>query len=274
MLSVLIPTHNYNIVLLVNKLHQLLVLENIPFEICVFEDASTRFLKKNETITNLPYVHYKRLNHNIGRTAIRQALAKHASYSWLLFLDADVMPPNKLFIKSYLEAITTHKQTPIFFGGICYTPKMPKQDNFLRWKYGHKREAKSVKKRLNTPHVVMSLNLLIKKQNFLALNLVKTDLYGLDNVFSYHIKKTNTTVVHLDNPVLHLGLEKNARFLKKALKAVKTTVLMEEQGLLAPAERPLQKLYVSLKKWKIVGVFQFVISKLQKPIEHNLTKQK
>ncbi|HET8884785.1 MAG TPA: glycosyltransferase, partial [Salinimicrobium sp.] len=94
MLSVLIPTYNYNIFPLVEKIHGLFTRENIGFEIICLDDGSgnEEINKKNHQINAFSNSSFSELEKNIGRSSIRNLLAKKASYDWLLFLDADVIP--------------------------------------------------------------------------------------------------------------------------------------------------------------------------------------
>lgn len=87
MLSILIPTYNYDITALVNKVYQQSKSCNIKFEILVFDDASTdlEVRKDNSSINALENTSYTILESNIGRSAIRNKLAKNAQYEWLLF---------------------------------------------------------------------------------------------------------------------------------------------------------------------------------------------
>ena len=221
MLSILIPTYNTNVTELVSSLLKQCSNEQIDFEICIIDDASTL-----ETLTapQNKYVNYSKNQDNIGRTATRNLLAKKATYDWLLFLDADTLPVSKDFIKGYIQSIKTNSLAQIIYGGLLYEKKRPKPDKILRWKYGHQKEAKSVLERLKTPEFITSLNLLIKKDAFLLLNKFHENIYGIDNVFSNLIKKEKINVFHINNPVFHLGLEASNVFLNKSLRAIDSTI--------------------------------------------------
>jgi len=67
MLSILIPTFNYNIVKLVKDLHQQALEQYIDFEIIVMEDGSTQFLVENKEIEKFKNCKYIVLDNNIGR---------------------------------------------------------------------------------------------------------------------------------------------------------------------------------------------------------------
>ena len=68
MISILIPTYNYNIVPLVNELYKQVTKEKIDFEILVYDDGSLSDInKKNESINSLNNCLFKALcNHKIN----------------------------------------------------------------------------------------------------------------------------------------------------------------------------------------------------------------
>ena len=96
MLSILIPTYNYNTLLLVKTLQQQAIKSKISFEIIVLDDASsdTQSSIENNKINTLEHCTYIESEKNLGRTATRNILAHKAKFNWLLFLDADVIPLN------------------------------------------------------------------------------------------------------------------------------------------------------------------------------------
>ena len=129
MLSILIPTFNHLTTTLVKELHLQCSKNKIIFEILICDDASTnkKVLLKNSTLNKLSNVFYIRNKTNIGRSATRNKLAVTSKYKWLLFIDADVIPKSKKFIKNYLNAIDNSSQ--VLSGGITYrnTPIEKKQ---------------------------------------------------------------------------------------------------------------------------------------------------
>ena len=142
MLSILIPTYNYDVVSLVTKVHaQCLKQLNQNFEILIYDDCSTdnNIVAKNESLNALENCNFKILPNNIGRSAIRNKLSQDAKYDWLLFLDADVMPISEDFILNYISVI--NEEPCVIYGGILY-PETDQDDlKTLRWHYGKKREA-------------------------------------------------------------------------------------------------------------------------------------
>ncbi len=105
MLSILIPTYNYNVFPLVNEVSEQCLSEKINFEIIVLDDASQNFHTENNKINSLDNCSYSILNQNIGRSAIRNLLSTKASFNNLLYLDADVRLVSNQFIKNYINFI-------------------------------------------------------------------------------------------------------------------------------------------------------------------------
>mgnify|MGYP001565191781 FL=1 len=148
MLSILIPTYNYDVEALVTELHAQSAACDINFEILCYDDGSTNLelIAKNNSINQLKHATYKVLDSNIGRSAIRNLLAKDANYDLLLFLDADVIPVKNDFISKYTTAFTP--STQLIFGGVNYQDKKPNKEQMLRWAFGRKREVVPLKKKI------------------------------------------------------------------------------------------------------------------------------
>lgn len=272
MISILIPTYNYNVYKLVQELHQQGQRMEQDFEIRVYDDCSVFTIPENEKINHLSHSTFTSLKKNIGRSAIRGLLAEDAKFDWLLFLDADVMPKRTDFIEKYIKGIK-ETDADVVFGGISYEEKKPNVKKLLRWEYGRNREAKSVDLRKKEPYFIISQNLCIKKDVFLKANTLIENYYGLDNFFSNQLKNIKAKVLHIDNPVIHLGLEENEKFLRKALKAVETTVILEGRGLMDANMRPIQKSFLKLKKFRLQNIFSFIISKFDRRMENNFNSK-
>ena len=98
MLSILIPTYNYNAFSLVNEIQKQAKEAGIEFEIICMDDGSKLFLPENLEINSLENCSFEILKNNVGRSAIRNLLAKKASFDNLLFLDSDTIPVENNFI--------------------------------------------------------------------------------------------------------------------------------------------------------------------------------
>ena len=270
MLSILIPTYNHSIVALVKGVHQQATKAKIPFEILVLDDCSTdlKISIDNERINQLEFCGLQKNEKNLVRTASRNFLATKASYELLLFLDADVLPKYDDFIDRF--ELHKMKNSKIIFGGVCYKLEKPSKDLILRWKYGHKKETKSVAERQKNPYSIVSSSLLIDKEVFFKNNTSKSNTYGLDILFSGNLLKHKIKVKHIDNPVFHLGLERSSIFLNKSLQAVKSTYILEQNNQIEKDTRPLQQSYQKLKKWKLISLVNVILNQFYKVIESNL----
>ena len=88
MISILIPSYNYNTLPLVEELHSQAILENVVFEIIVQDDASPENANKqiNSEINKIANCRFERNKVTLGRGQNRNSLVAKANYSWLLFL--------------------------------------------------------------------------------------------------------------------------------------------------------------------------------------------
>ncbi len=250
MLSVLIPTYNYNALALVNELHKQLLKSEVLFEIICIDDGSKSSLnQQNEKINALPYARFNALKDNIGRSAIRNYLSEQAVYSWLLFLDSDVLPASPLFISNYLKE-ASHKIGAVFCGGIRYLAS-DENKKLLRYKYGIKFEEMNVDKRNKRPYkFFFTANFLIYKTLFNKIRFdEKLIKYGREDLlFSLTLKAENFPVIHLENEVYHLGIDADAVFVLKTKQAMENIVYLAESDLILPKEGNLLKTvyYLSL----------------------------
>lgn len=228
MLSILIPTYNYNVFPLVEELYkQCSAVKDFNFEILVFDDGSALFHTENNKINGLNNCSYHIFEENKGRTAIRNLLAQKAVFDYLLFLDADVRLISADFIANYLHYCSQPEN--VVFGGCDYHKDSCSTATSLRYHYGKKREAvKSSERNQNPFKHILSANFLISKKCFLTLKIPDDNVYGMDLFFSYLLIKHQKKILHIDNPVWHCGLEENHLFLEKSLKSVR---LRKEQWL-------------------------------------------
>jgi len=250
MLSVLIPTYNFNAVALVNELHKQLLKLKVPFEIICVDDGSKSTLnQQNEKINTLAYARFKALNDNVGRSAIRNYLSEEAAYNWLLFLDSDVMPVSPLFIDNYLKE-AAQKTDAVFCGGIRYIAS-DENKKLLRYKYGIKFEEMHVDKRNKRPYkFFFTSNFLIYKTTFNKIRFEeKLIKYGREDLlFSRTLKAENFPIIHVKNEVYHLGIDTDAAFVHKTKQAMENIAFLAHRNLILPKEGNLSKAvhYLSL----------------------------
>ena len=223
MISILIPVFNAHVHLLVQELSIQLNNSGIEGEILVYDDFSDESFKaQNRVVSFLGKVTYKEFEKNYGRVAIRQLLGKDARYEWFLFIDSDSIIKDKNYLQNYLRAIK--EEQDVYVGGRVYEQEIPAACNKrLHWKYGIERE--SVK---GSSTAIHTNNFCIRKDLFLELAF-PTQLTGYgheDTWMQIQLEETKKSIVFLNNPVLHNGLEDTSVFLVKTKNALKNLLLL------------------------------------------------
>ncbi len=257
MLSILIPIYNYNVRQLVEKLHSMATAEQIAFEIICIDDASTQTYADNANISNLANVQYHCLTTNIGRSSLRNLLAQKAIHPYLLFIDTDMAVLNTDYLKQYIQHLANYD---LIYGGILYEPILANNAHVLRWKYGMQREAISCSQRSEDPYFsVKTCNLLMKRDVFNSIKFNENIReYGHeDTLFSLEIARKKLNVLHLQNPLYHMGLEDAACYLRKVEIACKSLYFIAENYLNEEEKNHIRLLYF-YNRLKKIGLLWFV----------------
>ena len=246
-LSILIPVYNWDVNGFVAELHKQAIALNIPFEILVYNDASpTSFSTDFE---DLSFVVYKYLNKNIGRSRIRNLLAKDAQYSKLLFLDGDSYPKRSDFLSQYWS--TKINTETILCGGTAYHNLLDGEDPTLRWVYGKKREENATSKK-----GFASNNFLIDKETFMTV-LFNEDIKGYgheDTLFGIECKKRKYSFQRCNAPLYHLGLESDKVFIRKTKEGVVNLKKLYLQGKVSKDDSKLIEFHEKLMLGGLIRV--------------------
>lgn len=264
LISILIPTYNYNCSLLVQQLKKEMANLSTSFEILIGDDASQPHFV--DALKALESEQCKLIlsSKNIGREANRLNLAHQANYNHLLFMDADVFPADKNFLKEWVNQIHLNKKYDVIFGGITYAEELPPKNQQLRWKYGHKYEKQSLENRRKNPYLsIVTGCLLIQKEVFIKHTSLAEAIYGLDILLSYNLKNSEAIVKHIDLPVIHQGLEDNLSFIAKIEESWKLIVNLEEKGLITKDYRSIQKHYQVYKQYKLAFILSLLFPLLE-----------
>jgi hypothetical protein len=275
MLSILIPTYNYNVYPLVTELKSQADSLGINYEILVQDDGSFLYLEENQKINELVNCFFFENNENSGRSKVRNLLSNRSKFNWLLFLDSDTFPKNSNFIQKYIQNISS--RTGIIYGGIEYQKCKPEKTKILRWVYGKKREALSVKKRNENKYLsFLTLNFLINKNVF---NIVKfndkiPNLRHEDTLFSYDLFKNNIPIDHLKNVVIHHGLDENRAFLKKSKESIEGLLFLLNNNLIDNNYIKLSKYGKVITNLRLTFLLVFFYKVFEAKIERNLLSEK
>jgi glycosyltransferase involved in cell wall biosynthesis len=279
MLSVLIPVFNFDVRELVYTASHQAVNLNIPFEIIVIDDASHDDFKIiNREVSNYDGVSYFEEKKNIGRSKIRNKLADLAKFDNLLFLDCDSKIKKDDFIKKYLKKIDSES---VIYGGREYEFIDPNDGKYkLHWLHGIKREQVPAIVRAEVPNKsFMTNNFIISKKAFNRVRFNESIKgYGHeDTLFGYDLAAVDILVRHIDNPVIHLGLESNEEFLRKTKEGIKNLKrIMSINGNAKKLIKDITLLfyYKKIKDFGLDRFFKYIYTKNENRLRKNLLSKK
>jgi len=271
MLSILIPTYNFNAYPLALAIEQQALKANITYElICIDDGSFSQHNIENQKINSLTHCKFIEGKQNIGRNANRHLLAIKAQYDWLLFIDSDVLPKHEDYIFKYLDILK--QDNDAVFGGFAYYDQEADTNKSLRYTFGkHREEVPAVVRNKKPYKVIISANFLIKKSLFLNINKAEIkNLYGLDYLFGGLLSSQKCKVYHIDNEVYHLGIDTNKNYLDKTKKAVETLYYINKSKKLINHEISLLKAYQKLKFFALNRIFGKLMAGFNIKIEANL----
>lgn len=207
-LSVLIPMYRYDCSQLVDDLRRQGDALGVGYEIIVADDEKLR----------------------LGRARVRNWLADKAQGEKLLFIDCDAGVDDAQFLANYLKAA---ERAPVIVGGLHHADTRPSTDVSLRYRYErHADRHRSAAKRSQQPYAHFSpFNFLIDRTTFLSIHFDEACTgYGHeDTLFGAELERKGIAVLHIDNPLIHTGLETNAVFLDKSRTALRSLKRMEAE---------------------------------------------
>ncbi len=274
MLSICIPVYNYDVRSLVQRLHDQALSLGVPVEIVVLDDASAvEYQKLNRDIADFDLVRYEILPENAGRSRIRNLLAHKAHYNWLIIMDCDAATPDEFFLKRYLEQTNGNA---VVCGGRTYLKNPPADQTFLHWYYGTKREVRNAKVRSINPHLSFMTNNFMVPKTIIKQIPFNENIKGYgheDTLFGYELMKNGVPVKHIDNPLLHVGLQEHDEFLEKSREGIKNLAFINnylEDGHELEKMVKLLAWYKRLKTLHLCGLSSLFYSVAAKPIEKNL----
>ena len=231
MLSILIPTYQYDCSRLVCDLHLQAQQLGVPYEIIVADDASpdATYRDSHVAFAHLPHCRLIQLADNVGRARIRNLLAREARYDWLLFMDADAQVISPTYLTDYLSH--SAEGADVICGGLCHAPALPSPEVSLRYAYEHRADRRrAAHYRREHPYERFTpFNFMIRRGTFLAILFCEaiTDYGHEDTLFGITLAERHVPLTHIDNPLLHLGLEPNDIFLCKSRAALRNLATLQ-----------------------------------------------
>lgn len=277
MFSFLIPTHNYDCSRLIDELaaqaNALRASGDVPgfdYEILLYDDASTLATAKEANRAAIRRAEGRLLQGAVcqGQNRARNALIAAAKHPYLLLMDSDAAVCRNDFVRRYVEA---RNEGNVVCGGL----RNPERGNFdgceLRYRYEKAAEPqRTVAWRNAHPYDRFStFNVLIHRS---VLERVKFDercnRYGYeDALFGIELERQGVSIAHIDNPLVHMGIDTNESFLRKSETAIgmlrELGSPMTERASISLAARRLERLHLA---WLLRFVFPSVRTALRRQL--------
>lgn len=230
MISVLIPLFQVNADSLINSLIEQLSSISTPYEILIGDDSPypvTNTIIDNWKAQHVRYFHNK---NSLGRSANRNMLADNAVYENLIFIDCDALVYDSGFILTYIKEIDG---VSVLCGGTAYQISKPiEKEQILRWTYGSKREVhSSIVRNKNPYNSFSSFNFCMPARIFREIRFDERikDYGHEDTYFGFELKERAVLVKHLENPLIHNGLESTDVFLEKTKRSIEGLLYLSKQ---------------------------------------------
>lgn len=226
MISVLIPTYNYDCSRLVNEIsRQCLELSHqkgLIYEIIVADDGSNDQnclgqCRKNCLISDCNFIELKQ---NLGRSKVRNLLAKQAKGDYLIFIDSHMNLVSTDYILRYMNC-----NSDICQGGyvVCGDKKDWGQNlRFLYELHSQRLNKKGLEDKGNRDF--HTSNFYIRRELFLSHPLDESiSRYGYEDVlYGKQLEDSGISVTQIDNPVGFSSFEPNDSFVKKTEESLMT----------------------------------------------------
>ena len=256
-ISVLIPVFNWDVSRLARSLLAEIEAQHLgdQVEIIFADDCSnaTEIQAANKSLFNPPHAacaRYLELDRNLGRAAIRNFLVAQSTGTCLLFLDADVVPDNGDFLRQYLENAGANS-CDVVCGGISYTQRILTGSEYDFYVYMSSRAAvhpPAVRNRLPWRWIFTS-NIMIRRTAFEATAFdVRFTGYGYEDIEWGIRLARRLRILHIDNPVSHLGLLTRHDLLEKMRVSIPNYHLLATTHAGAFAHTPVSPV-VRILRW-------------------------
>lgn len=272
MISICIPLFNFDSRVLIRKLSEQAERLLVPYEIIAIDDGSDESFRLLHRELSLPCFTYVELPENVGRSKIRNILVEESHYPYLLFMDCDMMVASKDYLQHYLPYCSPNS---ICYGGRIYSDQKPEASYALHWRYGVSRESLPASKRKDNANCSFCTNNFMADKQLLKDTVFDEQLQGYgyeDTLIGLELQKKGIEIQHIDNPLIHIGLEPSSVYLSKVRNALQNLKRIENR-LNEKENRTTQfsgilKMNNKLQRWRLkpLLVFFFRLS------EHSLTK--
>lgn len=274
-LSVLITNYNIDCSKLISSLHnQLTSCQELKWELIVIDDCSpndSTLAANIATACSLTGCRYIVNDRNEGAAVCRNRLSQIAEGEWLIFIDGDAcVGDNYEFIDKYWKS---RHRADVVVGGLKHPREIPTSNCTLRFKYEKAADKlRSVEDRSKNPYdKFTAFNIMVRKEIFNTIRFDETCTeYGYeDALFGIELKEKSISICHIDNTLVHTGLDSNESFLRKTDVALKTLFNLQKQGKMTGESR-IGKATETLERLKTDKLYALLFRLTSNIIRQNL----
>ena len=275
MISVLIPTYNHTCYSLVKDLHRQFAKSGEDYEFIIAEDGSKDQVSiiANHKITELSRCRHIVNESNLGRARIINFLVKEARGEWCVIIDSDAKVVSDDFINRYIAY--TKQDYDVIVGSLVNPHKLPHPDATLRYKYEKKAEAyRTTAYRNEHPYErFTTFNFMARRSVLLEVSFDErcTDYGYEDTLMGLEMKRKSKKVLHVNNPLMHLGFDDNAVFLKKTETSLHSLKRIENDML---PHTPLGRMVLKLRRTHLAPVIGGIFRMFKPLLKRNLLGEK
>lgn len=273
MLSILIPTHDHTCYQLVYDLHAQAERLGVPYEIIVAEDGSRSQVDviANHKITDLSHCRHLTRKDNVGPAEIRNELAREAVYGWIIFIDSDAKVEKEDFLQTYLA---NAGKADVVVGGLYHQKVNHDPSKTLRFKYETEADKhRSAEVRSREPYgKFTTFNFMMRRSTFLCILFdTRCRQYGYeDALFGMEAQKRGISILHIDNPLLHNGLDTNETFLRKSEQALQNLKML---GGSMESHSYVGKMFATMRRCRMAWAIRLFFRMFRPLMRRNLLSE-
>lgn len=272
MISILIPAKDYDCHELIGRLYSQCERCGTDFEILVGEDGTApENLIYNSNADRLGNCHRIISESNVGRAKIRNRLAAESKYPLIVFIDCDAVVEKDDFIECYIDSLKEHE---VVCGGLYHANVLHDRRCSLRFAYEKNADrSRDAATRNRRPYdKFTTFNFGIRRELFMSIKFNESiSRYGHeDTLFGNELQRRGSKIIHIDNRLLHNGMEDNATFLLKTEQSLQTLAEIEDRI----TSTPLLKTVSKLKRMHLTRIFMLYWNIDRKRLRKNLLGEK
>jgi glycosyltransferase involved in cell wall biosynthesis len=176
----------------------------------------------NQRINQLSGCRFIAFEENRGAAAMRNLLARMASYEWLLFLDCDMQLPDDQYVERFLQA----PDASLVNGGIRIARQEGELQHNLRYMYESRHEAEhTAEERQKKPYQSFrSTNFMVQRSLMLRCPFDESfRKSGYEDVaLGRSLSFAVVDLLNIDNPLVMTKFENNAAYMDKIDRSMHT----------------------------------------------------